>query len=46
MMSQVRSLLSTALCEPLFLCSSLKILPIPSMSQVEPEQVFLPESQP
>lgn len=45
-MGQVRSLLSTVLCKPPFLCSSWDILPIPSMSQIEPEQVFLPKSQP
>lgn len=46
LMGQSRSLLSTALCKPPFMCSSLNILPIPSMSQVDPEQIFLHQSQP
>lgn len=46
LMGQVRCLLSTPFCKTTFMCSSLSILPILSMSWVEPEQVFLPESQP
>lgn len=46
MLGWVRSLLSIAVWKASFTFSSLKILPVPSMSWVETKQVFLLESQP